>query len=202
MRIKNNIVLYSKQMQLFVLIVCFLLCSCDERKKRDETTKVVFEWIGKEIRFPKDVQCYVSGKATLPEFCDECFKKEFKMLLYVDSIGCSDCRLNLFQWKHIMEEVDSLFQGMVGFLLFFQPKNVRDMTNLFFTKRFDYPVFIDINNQINYLNRFPKEIEFQCFLLDQENKVIAIGNPTMNHQIWELFQSYIKKENKSPLKMK
>ena len=147
--------------------------------------------MGKEILFPEAVPCYVAGKETLPENCDEWFGKEFKILMYVDSAGCSDCRLKLFEWKQLMNEADSLFRGKVGFLLFFQPKSAREMGHLFVRERFDYPVFMDLNGAINRLNRFPKIMEYQCFLLDKDDKVLMVGNPVLNRAIWELYKSQI-----------
>ena len=119
------------RMLLFFLLVLFFVCSCKDKRRKDGIRKTVAEWIGREIRFPEDTPCYLSGKDTLPELCSEEFRKDFKILLYVDSAGCSSCRLKLFEWKLLMEEADSLFQGRVGFLLFFQPKSVKEMVYLF-----------------------------------------------------------------------
>ena len=176
---------------LFILFPLLFVSSCKDNRKRDEAAKIVNEWIGKEIRFPENVSCYVSGKDTFPELCNEHFRKEFKILLYVDSAGCSSCRLNLSEWKQLMEEADSLFQGKVGFLLFFQPKKVKDIAYMFAQNRFDYPVFIDLNGVINGLNHFPQAMQYQCFLLDKNNKVLMIGNPVSNRKIWELYKEQI-----------
>jgi hypothetical protein len=120
-------------------------------------------------RNPEGVLCYVAEKDALPGYCNEWFKKEYKILMYVDSAGCSDCRLKLSKWKQLMKEADSLFHGQVGFLLFFQPKSTREMAILFARDRFDYPVFMDIDGAINQLNRFPKAMEYQCSDVEYEN---------------------------------
>ena len=176
---------------LFLLFLPFFIYSCKDHKKREEAAKIVNEWIGKEIRFPENAPCYASCKDTLQELCNEHFQKEFKILLYVDSTGCSSCRLKLYEWEQLMEEADSLFQGKVGFLLFFQPKSVKDMSYLFIRDRFDYPVFIDLNRTIDSLNHFPQAMQYQCFLLDKDNKVILVGNPVLNPKIWKLYKDRI-----------
>jgi len=61
----------------------------------------------------------------------------------------------------------------------------------FMQYRFDYPVFIDIKGTINDLNHFPQAAQYQCFLLDKDNKVLMIGNPVMNSKIRELYKSQI-----------
>ena len=166
-----------KSLLLFILVVACTVFSCKENRKRKEVAKIVSEWIGKEILFPENVSCYVTGKDTLPEICNEWFQKEFKILMYVDSAGCSGCRLKLFEWKQLMDEAYSLFHGKVGFLLYFQPKSEREMASLFAGNRFTYPVFMDLNGSLNRLNRFRPEMQYQCFLLDKDNKVVMMGNP-------------------------
>jgi hypothetical protein len=176
---------------MLLLVTVLSVYSCKDKKRRNEVAKMVREWTGREILFPENVPCYVAGKEMQLEFCSEWFEKEYKILMYVDSAGCSDCRLKLFEWRQLMAEADSLFQGKVGFLLFFQPKIVRKMAFLFARDRFDEPVFMDINGSINRLNRFPKAMEYQCFLLDRDNRVLMMGNPVLNMQIWKLYKSQI-----------
>ena len=186
---------HQKPWILVLLIVVCSVCSCKDNKKQKEIVKMVSEWTGKEILFPENLPCYVSGKETLQGFCDEYFDKEFKILMYVDSAGCSDCRLKLFEWKQLMKETDSLFHGKVGFLLFFQPKSMNEMEYLLAKNEFDYPVFVDVKSMINGLNRFPQAIQYQCFLLDKDNKVLMIGNPVLNRKIWELYKAQIGEKN-------
>ncbi|MCL2737856.1 MAG: DUF1573 domain-containing protein [Bacteroidales bacterium] len=184
-------VIPQKQLFWFLLIAVCSLCSCEDNRKQNEIAKMVNEWTGKEILFIESIPCYVSGKEAPLGFCNDFFNKEFKILMYVDSAGCSDCRLKLFEWKQLMEEADSLFRGKVGFLLFFQPKSVNEMVFLFARNQFDYPVFMDVNGTVNRLNHFPQAMQYQCFLLDRDNKVLMIGNPVLNRKIWDLYKSQI-----------
>lgn len=48
---------------------------------------------------------------------------------------------------------------------------------------FDYPVCFDEMDEFNHLNLFPRDMMFQTFLLDKEDKVVAIGNPVQNPKI-------------------
>ena len=90
--------------------------------------------------------CYVSGLAAFSEACDDSFHKEFKILLYVDSTGCSSCRLKLFEWKQLVEEANSLFPDKLGFLLYFQPKEVKNIDFLFVKDQFIHPVMTSLNS--------------------------------------------------------
>jgi hypothetical protein len=70
------------------------------------------------------------------------------------------------------------------------------MLYLFENADFNYPVFIDKKNGINQLNNFPQQQEYQCFLLDKNNKILFLGNPSINPNIWELYKRYILDKDK------
>lgn len=186
-KIKNK---YKKKIiaiLLFINIINFF--SCKENKQRTEAEKIVNEWINKEIKFPSKYQCSISGIDSVG--CNKLFNSEYKIMLYIDSLGCASCKLKLTDWKSIIKEADSLFPGKLNFLFFFHPKDKRELDILFKRDNFDYPVFIDSKDSINSLNHFPDKQSYQCFLLDETNKVLMVGNPTLNPQIWKLYQEQI-----------
>ena len=195
MFIELKIEISRKNLTLIALAVIFFLPSCKDKRKED-IAKIVKEWTGKEILFPENIPCFVLGKETLPDCCDEIFHKEYKILLYVDSSGCDICKLDLFEWKQVIEEADTLFPNKVGFLLFFQPSNVEEMAVWILRNDFDHPVIMDTIGLINRLNRFPQVMQHQCYLLDKDNKVLGIGNPAKNIQIWELYKKLLSSEKK------
>jgi hypothetical protein len=88
-------------------------------------------------------------------------------------------------------ETDSLPTNKLSFLLFFHPKDKKELQYLFRRDHFDYPVFIDANNALEPMNNFPKLPQYQCFLLDKDNKVLLIGNPVSNPRIWELYKQTV-----------
>jgi hypothetical protein len=110
-------------------------------------------------------------------------------LLYVDSTGCTSCKLRLHVWKTYIEQ----FVSKVNFIFYFQPKNEneKELLLLLINEQFNYPVYIDKRSELDKLNHLPENPAFQCFLLDKNNKVIAIGNPACNHKIWELYKQII-----------
>ena len=205
---ENEILMTIVRLQLFVCIVVFSLYSCANNKRGENISRVADEWEGREILFPENLHCHVSGKDTLSELCNEIFLKEFKILLYVDSAGCSSCRLKLLEWKQLIEEMEILYPGKVGFLFYFQPKSTEEITELLLINGFDYPVFIDADAAIDRLNQFPQSTQVrlsqspqavlnQCFLLDKDNKVLESGNPTVSARIWESYKYEIEADNKS-----
>jgi hypothetical protein len=114
-------------------------------------------------------------------------------MLYVDSVGCTGCRLKLSEWKKIMQESDTVFARKPEFVFFFQPKkkDEKELVFIFRQNGFLHPVFVDRENEFGKLNSFSSKPEYQCFLLDEDNKVIIVGNPSLNPGIWALFKKII-----------
>jgi len=168
------------------LIMClWMLVSCQESQK-DAMLRLVSEWQGKEIKFPARPVFTIQGKDTVAyEYKDA----DYKVVTYVDSVGCTSCKLQLHQWKKWITEVDSLTNGRVPFLFFFHPKDIKELRYLTRREDFIYPVCLDSKDELNRLNRFPPDITFQTLLLDKENKVVALGNPILNPRVKELYQS-------------
>ena len=179
---------------LVCLCVIPFLASCAESDK-ERLSKLVNEWERKEILFPTHSTFTIQGKDTVDfEFKDA----DYKVVTYVDSVGCTSCKLQLPRWKELIAEVDSLTDENVPFLFYFHPKDVRELR--YFTKvdAFTYPICFDEKDNFNRLNRFPSEMMFQTFLLDKENKVVALGNPVLNPMVKELYLKFITGNQDSP----
>ena len=166
----------TKQRILIVVLITVCFSSCKKNKQKDDAMKIVAEWTRKEVKFPKGIPCTSMGKDTT---CVDLYSDNYKILLYVDSLGCTSCRLKLSEWKKIINESDSVFSKPPEFIFFFQPKqkDERELQQIFKSNGFRHPVFIDIENEIDKLNKFPSKPQYQCFLLDNDNKVVIVGDP-------------------------
>ena len=151
---------------------------------------IVKEWTGKEVKFPAGLSCTSLGEDMT---CLDLYSDSYKILLFVDSTGCTSCRLKLSEWKRIMLEADSAFTRSPEFIFIFQPKkqNEKEMEAILRNKGFRHLVFKDKENEIDKLNKFPSNPDYQCFLLDQDNKVVMVGNPSLNTGVRVLYKRII-----------
>jgi len=181
---------------IFVALITICFSSCNKNKQKEDVIKIVTEWTGKEIIFPQGIT--YTSMVEDAAFID-LYRDNYKILLYVDSTGCTSCRLKLSVWKKIIAESDTTFSKPVEFIFFFQPKqkDERELQQIFKRNGFKHPVFIDSKNEINRLNKFPSKPEYQCFLLDKDNKVIIVGDPSINQGIWALFKKVITEKEKN-----
>lgn len=165
--------------------LCFLmaLCSCKETKEQ-QISRLIHEWEGRTIVYPADMTFSVLGKDSAGYSFPQ---NEYTIMTYVDSVGCTSCKLQLPTWKYFISMVDTMANGKVSFLFAFHPKNKKEISFLLKRDRFLYPVFIDEKGGFDALNHFPSDVNFQTFLLDSQNKVIAIGNPVHNKKVRDLY---------------
>ena len=173
---------------LFLLLGVLCLVSCKESEK-ERIARLVNEWEGKEIKFPPHSVFTIQGKDTVTM---DYRNAEFKVITYVDSIGCVSCNMQLEVWKWFIKELDSISNKNIPVMFFIHPEDISYIQDLLRDKKFNYPVCIDLNNEFGNLNEFPNHIMFQTFLLNRENKVIDIGNPVHNLNIWKLYMNTIK----------
>lgn len=60
-------------------------------------------------------------------------------------------------------------------------------------ENFEYPVCIDLKGKLDIISELPQGVQYQTFLLNKENKIIAVGNPVVNSTVKQLYQSIMEK---------
>ena len=173
---------------ILVLLPIFFSCKNEQKEKEKQIAQLVSEWQGKQIVFPENsiFTRYLTDTTNyqIPQ-------SEYKVLIYVDSIGCTSCKLQLHKWKELIEYTDSVTQKKVPFLFFFHPKDAKEIRYLLKRDGFDRPICIDLDDRLNKLNKFPADMTFQTFLLDKNNKVAVLGNPVHNTAVKDLYLKQI-----------
>lgn len=184
---------YSYTLALLMLI---LLPSCKQTQS-EKLEKLLREWTGKEIVFPNNPSFTIYGEQEAD------FKiptDGYKVVHYLDSIGCISCKLNLEKWKEYIAYMDSATNGTLPCVFFFHAKEKREVKISLKEDNFDYPVCMDTANEFYQLNRFPMYPILQTFLLDKDNRIVAMGDPVTNPKIKELYLNLINgKQSKQEL---
>ena len=179
---------------VYIIMFVFTFLSCQDKNK-EAMLRLVKEWDGKEIKFPARSVFTIQGKDTVDfDFKDA----DYKVVTYVDSAGCTSCKLQLPRWIEFMEELESKTKDNVPFVFVFHPKSAKELRHTLRLHGFNHPVFFDEKDDFNALNRFPDDMMFQTFLLDKDNKVQVIGNPVLNPQVKELYISKVTGKGKQP----
>ncbi|WP_106831989.1 DUF1573 domain-containing protein [Parabacteroides pacaensis] len=172
------------KLKIFILVsLLSIFVTCKDNRK-EHISQLVNEWQEKEIVFPQNL---VFTRYATDTTDYQIPKSEYKVLIYIDSIGCTSCKLQLHKWKELIHYVDSVTNKNVPFLFFFHPKDSKEIRYLLKRDGINFPVCLDMEDQLNKQNHFPSDMTFQTFLLDKDNKVVILGNPVHNTIVRNLY---------------
>lgn len=174
-------------MRCILIFLLISLCACQDTKK-ERIASLFKEWEQKEIVFPDSLVFTIQGRDTVDYPISG---NKYKIVTYVDSAGCTSCKLRLPQWKGLMQSVDSLNRDSVQFLFFFFPKSGTEIYQVLLANRFKFPVCIDNSDAFNKLNHLPEDARFHTFLLNTDNRVLVVGNPVYSEQIKKMYLDVI-----------
>lgn len=171
-----------------LLISTLVFSFACKSKQEQEAETIIKEWVGKEIIFPDNLKCMVQGEDTI---CEDYFDKTYKIFLYIDSGGCTKCKTRIPEWSNLIDEAEKNFGDKLSIIMVSHPNEKKSLNELAMNCRFNHPIFIDSANIINKWNHFPVSDTYKCFLLDEKNKVLLVGNPIYNPTIWQLYKEMI-----------
>lgn len=165
-----------------LVIFFLLLISCDNRKSYLINT--LKEYSGNKIIFNDTLETKIYGK-NIDNFL---IKGNYTILNYIDSSGCSACRLKLYQWKLLKEELDSINLNL-NFIFVIWTKDYKEIEYLQKVNQVNIPIIYDYNGSFIKENRIPDILGLQTFLLDEENRITILGNPVENEKVKKLIIS-------------
>lgn len=175
--------------RLTYILLCLFLFSC-RPTEIDRINELVNHWQGRAIQFPKDMT-FVSYSKEYGAQRVSLHAEGYRILTFADSLGCMSCKLQLPKWSEFIREVDSVSHRTIPFIFVLQAHKPDEMIYILKRSGFSYPVYIDSKDSLNQLNHFPTQMEYQTFLLDKENRVVAIGNPIYNPSVKKLYMNII-----------
>lgn len=157
-------------------------------RKTNNVNEIISELIGQTIVLSDTAIV----KDTIPVSVDSILKQnQYKIISYVDTSYCYSCRLQLKKWKEYISEVSDKKKSVV-MLLVFNSSLKHEAENLLGMVDWNMPIFFDKKGYFKKTYNIPDEFALQTFLLDNNNKVIAVGNPVYNPNIKELYNKKMK----------
>lgn len=168
-----------------ILVFLFITTSCSHSSDKDSVKKIVDEWQGKQINLPENMTDFLTGDTI------DITDADFTIVSYVDSIGCTGCKMKLPLWKEFLSSLDSVSNYDIRFLMVVSPSGENDLPYFLKSADFNYPVYIDYSDKVSKANSFPAETALQTFLLDRNKNVRVVGNPVYSSEIAKLYKKII-----------
>jgi hypothetical protein len=179
-----------KKLGLFIFII-FASLSCG----RNKMVKQLSGFMDTEIVIPDNMQANFRGADTLIRWNDA----PLKMIVWYDSAGCSSCQIQrIYEWDDIIsygKDKSDIFEPV----FIFSPKqsDLHSVNIALRSSRFRHHVYVDKDGDFYKSNPgIPSDKKMHTFLIDENDRVVLVGNPVNNEKLWALYKEHI--ENRKP----
>ncbi len=163
-----------------------MAASCSSGKTDYESA--ILEWTGREIVFPDSMRL-AGGEVFVKEPSD------FTIVAYYDSVGCTGCRMKLPYWNEFMNSIDSVNEGYdIQLILIINADNDAKISELINKSGYKHTLLIDEKDIFNKVNGLAVDYNLRTFLLDSDDRILAIGNPVDNASLGKVYKDIIGNE--------
>lgn len=173
--------------------ICSLICACNSQKQ--ELQEKVEKLRSKAINIPYDrMGCWTNDSIRVISPWN---KAKLKLVHYIDSATCSTCYLQKAAINEFICNLEESSNNEFYNVFIISPDN-KDRKRLktdFNEKLTPQTIFVDTANVFTEVNpNIPSELMYHTFLLDENNKVILVGNPIANEKIGNMLQDVVEKK--------
>ena len=169
-----------------------MLAACERHAEQREAVTAL---MGREITLPEGLQARI-----LDATVDFEPGADFTVLCYIDSAGCTPCRMKLPVWNEVINSFKAIPGRDVSFVMILQSPDTTETGYTLRRDNFMHPVAMDRAGSFAAVNSLPADEATHTLLLDADGRVAAIGNPAINPKIRELYRRIISGSDEAPPK--
>jgi len=119
-----------------------------------------------------------------------------KLILYVDSTSCSGCFLSHLVSYYETNDSLAAHNGQLLIVMHPQKERLEEVKTRLRRERFPFWCIVDANGEFIKSNPgIPDNQLLHAFSLDENNKIILVGDPTRNEKIMDLFYEEVLKRH-------
>lgn len=178
--------------------ICCLITACNSQKK--ELQEKIEKLQSKAIEIPyKQMACWASDSVIAISPWN---KAKLKLIHYVDSETCSSCYLHKIATNELLFRMEKLSDNIFYNIFIINPNNKtkKRLETDYNDKAIPQTIFIDSANIFMQLNpNVPSESIYHTFLLDENNKIILVGDPMTNPKVKDLMVAIVEKKLRKKL---
>jgi len=169
----------------FAAFMAFLtiMCSCDNSPRLIQEVKKLN---GKIVEFPKYEILAFDSILTQ----DSCYNtNDIKLVSYIDNVPCTPCILNMLQ-NHVNEVNKELGEGF-PYMIVLQTDDRQKLINTIREYNFRIPIMYYRDSRFADVNKLYVLARNKTFLLNRDNKIVVVGEPFANKQLWNVYKKAI-----------
>ena len=174
-------------------IGCCILTACNTHK--ENVQKALKKLQSSAIAIPYErMECWASDSVIEDKPWNNA---RLKLVHYVDSATCSTCYLQKVAIYGLLFGMETQSNNEFYNVFIINPNIIakKKLVSDFSSKLIPQTIFVDTANVFMELTpNLPPESMFHTFLLDENNKVILVGNPMLNEQIEDMMLSIVEEK--------
>lgn len=178
---------------LLIAMGYYSLSACNSHKAEVQAT--VEEMQSSAITIPYErMECWASDSILEDRPWN---KAKLKMVHYVDSATCSTCYLQKVAIYGLLFNMETQSNNDFYNVFIINPNIIakKKLISDFSGKLIPQTIFVDSTNVFMESNpNLPSESMYHTFMLDENNKVILVGNPMLNKQIEDMMLSIVEEK--------
>lgn len=116
---------------------------------------------------------------------------DFKIITVVDSSDCISCKMKLEAWNLLINEFKQITDLDISFGMIIEHEKTKTLSAALHSRHFYLPVFFDPSTSFRLANDIKNSSETNTFLINSDDRIIAIGNPIINPKVKKLYFSLI-----------
>lgn len=171
-------------LSLFAVFIC-IVCVCGSCKRNSSVGDTYNHMYHQKVTLPLNrMQCF---RNAVPKE-----RPGLSMITFIDSSECTPCAIDDIQnWDIFVHEAKKK-KIDIDYIFIVAPQgNIAKYVNLNVIDT-DCSVYIDTAYCFAEENRFiPKDPKFHSFVVDRNNSIVFVGNPTRNEKVAKLYDKLI-----------
>lgn len=171
-----------------IIIIALILAGCSGRVAKEQ--EALSAIIGKEVVFPEGMVWQIQNT---PIDYDST-PADYRIVTYVDSAGCTPCQMKLPLWNGVMDELAAAEDTDIELLVVVRSPKTFEIDYMVRNSDFLHLICYDSAGVFSSHNEIPAKAAHRTFLLDSGNRIIAVGNPTINPKVRDLYKRLILEE--------
>lgn|GEM_PF-143114 len=189
--------IYSIFVVCISLMVCFV--SCNNKPSQKEIKEQITKLKSTPIAIPLDKMVFFGSQMDSISYFQQ--TKHLKLVMYYDSSSCTSCALKKVpSWDKTLERIKTYSNKIKAYFIFAPSDSKLKLFYIALKNRtYSTPIFVDTMGCFEYRN--PNILStpiLHSFLLDDQNNVILVGDPTKNPRIEEMFWRIVKEKLGEP----
>jgi len=114
----------------------------------------------------------------------------FKLVRYVKPSSCTSCQLELGVWRIYRKKLNNRYGNKIIIKFIIDTNNVNGVTELLSIYNLKNDSYVDSIGEFAKTNKGIDDIGSDVVMfLDNQNKILMVGNPCKNHKIRDLIDS-------------